>query len=375
MHPIDRLSSSALSYSSIINSRDETPSSGLYSQERLETRMQRIMQSSFKAQINDYRHFRQYGMGDIVVLVGTSTAGKTSIIQALKKLESDRVEDGGDLRGLAIDLKNIKKHSHEEVKILEKVFKEPFDIAKAVFSPERAWKADISSQEKTEAEAAIERIRLKRGSFSVQEQEEDRASYENLELEMFDDAFEYSRRGGKMIFDVLSIDTLAKHVIARNFDGPLRVVLTYCPFHILSSRMEKRNQEAQESGEFSNQRIGAFPLGQFGEIYSQRKENQAAFESLTRDQVTKAFNDNFDKGIEAARGEGHSMPPQEQIEKDKERLRSDLLKKLGFKEGIDQVEIAPKRQQLYDLILDSSKMLPEESAKLIHKGTDQRYMK
>lgn len=351
--------------------------SHLHMQESMKARMQSVMDESFKAQFRDYNHFRQYGMGDIVVLVGTSTAGKTSIIQAIKQLEPNRIEDGCDLRGLAIALKVLTKYHPNEIEILRKLMKTPLDIPKAVGSKERSWKTEITSQEKIEAEEAIQRIKKTEDAFSSKEKENIHRAFQNMELEMFDDAFEYSRRGGNIIFDVLNIDVLAKHVLMRNFDGPMRVVLTYCPFNVLSSRMEQRNKEAVESGELSNQRIGEFPLMQFSEIYTQKEKGQTSFERLTREQVTKAFNENFDKGTEAnretARIEGRKFPSEKEILKEKAKTLADFLANLGFKDGIEVVEVAPKKQQFYHLCINSSKLLPTESAKIIHGGTYQRY--
>lgn len=332
-----------------------------------------VMRRSFEAQFRDYNHFHQYGMGDIVVLVGTSTAGKTSIIQAIKQLESDRLEDGADLRYYATDLKVMTKYNPSEIEILRKVMKTQLDVSKAVGSTERSWKIGVSLEEKSEAEDAIQRIKKTRDSFSAKEKEDIQNSFQNMELEMFDDAFEYSRRGGNIIFDLLNIDVLAKHVLMRNFDGPMRGVLIYCPFHVLSSRMEQRNKEAVERGELSNQRIGTFPLMQFSRMYTQKEKGQVAFERLTRKQVTKAFNENIDKGIEAARIEGRKLPSAEQLAIDKKELLAEFLANLGFKEGVDVVKVAPKNQQFYNLFINSSKLLPNESAKIIHSGTHLRY--
>ena len=370
MSSVDNNSLSVVPYVSKSSAMEQ---SRLYMQESLKARMQSVMDDSFKAQFRDYNHFHQYGMGDIIVLVGTSTAGKTSIIQAIKRLESDRLEDGGDLRCLAIDLKVMTKYNPNEIEILSKLMKTPLDIPKAVGSKERSWKPGITSQEKIEAEEAIQRIKKTGDAFSSKEKEDIDGSFRNMELEMFDDAFEHSRRGGNIIFDVLNIDVLARHLLTRNFNGPIRAVLTYCPFHVLSSRMEKRNKEAVESGDLSNQRIGEFPLMQFSEIYTQKEKGQVTFERLTRKQVTKAFDENFDKGIEAARIEGRKLPSTEQLVIDKKKLRDDFLANLGFKEGVDVVEVAPKNQQFYKLFINSSKLLPAESATIIHSGTYRRY--
>jgi len=341
------------------------------------SQLQKIIDNSFQTQFKDYAHFGQYGMGDLVVLVGTSTAGKTSIIRALKELESNRIEDGVDLRFFATALKIIIQYNPNEVEILRKVMKTPFDIPHAVHIDQRSWKTGISIEDKMEAEKAIKQIQKTHASFSEKEFENIDNLNRNIELEMFDDVLESTRRGKNIIFDVLNTDALAKHILMRNFNGPMRVVLTYCPFKVLSSRMERRNTEAVASGELHNQRIGDFPLRQFSEVYTKKEKGQRTFERLTRDQVIRAFDENFDKGI-AARHErdlsnGRVPKSPEEILREKEERRDTFLNNLGFKEGVDAVEVSPKNQDFYDFVVDSSRLTAEESAEIIHKGTYQRY--
>ncbi len=353
----------------------------LYVQEEcLKTRTRNVVEDSLKTQFRDYKHFHQYGMGDIVVLVGTSTAGKTSIIKALKGLEPDRLEDGCDLRYDFAHLKIMTKHNLNEVRVLGEFMKEPLDISKAVDSRERSWKTGVSLEQIGEAEEAIERIKIRTNAFSLEEEEEARNSYDNVELEMFNDAFELSRSGRNVIFDALDINVFAQHVLNRDFDGPIRNILIYCPFHILSSRMEIRNKEANETGELSNQRIGEFPLTQFSELYTQKGTRQITFERLTRSQVTQTFDENYDKRVEADRKRveadrksGKKLPSDTQLLIHKKILRAECLTKLGFRNGIDEVEVAPKNQRLYHLILDSSRLPPTASAEIIHRGTYHRY--
>ena len=335
--------------------------------------MQNELISSIKAHLSDYSHFHKYWMGDIVVLVGTSTAGKTSIIHALKQLESNRLEDGGDLRGSQDELKALKSHNPEEIRILLSIMNEPCDVPFAIFSEQRSWKPEITSVEKQEAEKCIKIIKEKIKSLTTAEDKIIGNIFKNRNEKMFDDAFEYSRRGGNIIFDVLNIDELKSHALMRKFDGPMRVVLVYCPFHILSSRMEKRNQDAIVSGKLGNQRIGAFPLVQFSQIYSQRNAGQIGIELLTREQVTKSFDENFDNKVALDRLKGNKLPSDEQILIDKETMRREFLANLGFEDGIDAVEVTPKNQEFYSLFINSSVQRPEDSAELIHQGTYRRY--
>lgn len=328
----------------------------------LEKRLNSLMQSSFQAQFADHQHFNQSGMGNIIVLVGTSTAGKTSIIKALKKFDPARVEDGGDIRANKLELKIIKQYCPEDYAILKKALKKSLDIPNAVHSKERSWKPGVSAAEILKAEEAIERIRKNLDTPEMQK------PFENMEQEMFDHAFDYCRRGGKIVFDVLNIDALAGHILMRNFKGPMTIVLTFCPLKELSSRMEKRNAEAEASGELGNQRVGAFPLEQFSELFTQKVQGQPVLERISKAQAIKAYDENFEKGIKAARHNGRQLPPVEQIAIDKKRFIKIFLEKLGFKGDADVVEVSPRQQELYNLFIDTSKLKPEVSAKLILHG-------
>lgn len=322
-----------------------------------------FMEKSFKAQFADYQYFHRHCMGDIVVLVGTSTAGKTSIIKALRQIEPDRIEDGVDLRCDAIFLEYFKKHCPDEVAMLENVI-ESSDIAKAVLSPDRPWKMTASCPEKVDAEVVIQRIKKVVDSAP---EAEIHALFQNREPQMFDEAFERSRRGGSIIFDVLNVDAVASHALMRNFSGPMRMVLVYCPFYMLSSRMEKRNKEAEESGNLMNQRMGEFPLVQFSQIYTRKDSSQRTLEVITRKQATKAFNENFDKGIIGARSSGKTLPSEEQILRDKAKFRQFFLTDLGFVDDLDKVEIAPRNQHFYHFFLNSGILSATESAKILHE--------
>lgn len=322
-----------------------------------------FMEKSFKAQIADYRYFHRHWMGDIIVLVGTSTAGKTSIIKALKQMEPDRVEDGGDLRQDVAAVKHFRNNFPEEVAMLEKVM-DSLDIIKAVFSPSRSWKLGVSHQEKMESEVAIQRIQALVDSESTEEIEA-LSVFHNLDQQMFDDAFERSRQGGSTIFDVLYVEEVTSHAQMRNFDGPMRVVSVYCPFYLLSSRMERRNKEARESGNLMNQRVGEFPLKQFSQVYTRRNEGQRALEVITLAQATHAFNENFDQRIIDHRQRGRELRSDKEIHAEKVKFRRCFLRDLGFTANVDRVEIAPRNPHLYHLLLNSGNLTPEASAKIL----------
>ncbi|WPY00138.1 Putative P-loop containing nucleoside triphosphate hydrolase [Candidatus Trichorickettsia mobilis] len=58
-----------------------------------------LMESSFQAQLAEFHYFPCYvGKGDFILIAGTSTVGKSSIVKGLKELEPDRFEEDLDLR-------------------------------------------------------------------------------------------------------------------------------------------------------------------------------------------------------------------------------------------------------------------------------------
>ncbi len=331
-----------------------------------------VLDSSFQAQLRDYKNFKQCGLGgDIVILIGTSTAGKTSIIKALKELEPDRLEDGVDIRNqtkpYVIFLKLLKQYSPDEVEILSNLIADPLDvnIADAINDKEtcgvvkeRSWKIGISDEEKMKGDEAIQRIIVRIESRTDEEKINHKNAFKNIRTEMFDDAFEHSRRGENVILDVLNIDLLAQQVLNRNFNGPLRAILAFCPLHELSSRMGQRNKEAAKSGDLGNQRVGVFPLEQFSELYTQKEEGQTTLEKLKRKEVTESFEENYAKGVKA------NLLKLE----NKDEALAVFLNNLGFKEGVDEVEIAPRNQKFYHAIMDT-RSSAKDIVKEISKGT------
>jgi hypothetical protein len=336
---------------------------------RQEARMQEIMARSLKSHFADFNAFHSFGKGDIVVLVGTSTAGKSSIIRGLRKLEPDRLEDGGDIRC-----------DHEWAKGLAKAFPREFKIAAqalnfaeivhAVHCGSRQWKKGVPKQIKEAAEEAIQTIKKALDEAqSSKEEAVDLPPFEEVIHNMYDTAISASLQGRKIIFDLLHAEEFAQHMLMRNFHAPMRVVLTYCPFSTLSARMEKRNRDAVESGDLENQRVGTFPLMQFGQLYTQVENGEIPLETVTRSQVIKIFDENFDLRTEQAKLKGDPLPSDEEIQEDKEQQRQDLLKMLGFKNmSVSKVDIGPKHRRLYDMIVDTRNS-SAEIAKMLHEGT------
>ena len=53
-----------------------------------------FMKKSFQAQVADYQNFCRSWSGSVVVLVGGSSAGKSTIVNALKNFDKGMLEEG-----------------------------------------------------------------------------------------------------------------------------------------------------------------------------------------------------------------------------------------------------------------------------------------
>lgn len=206
-----------------------------------------VMKSSFEAQFADYRHFHRHWMGTVTVLVGTSTAGKTSIVEALKQANSNLIEDGLDLREVSTFLKLFKKHSPDAVTALAEKM-ELLSIYEAVFTQKRSWKPATSDSEKIDAESDIQKIKK---TFDSLPNKEINALFENMEFEMFDKAFERSYQGLSSVFDIVRIDNFVRHRMMKTSTCPLKVAIfvinesVYFPLRNLASCIRKRNRKSK----------------------------------------------------------------------------------------------------------------------------------
>lgn len=328
-----------------------------------------VFDSSISRESKEYHHFGKYSLGDIVVLVGTSTSGKSSIIQALKALEPERLEDGFDLRYFNKHLDSFKKYCLRDVEIVGRVLKDLVDIPKAVLYGERNWKVGILPFDKIQAEKAIARIKNKIDSLPGEEKAAVQHSFKHMEKEMFEGVLERSYRGGSSVFDVTDAEPFIEHAKQRKYNAAIRIMLIYCPFVALSSRMDDRNAKAFISGDFSNQRVGTFPLEQFSTLYGKKTKRQKTLEVIDRSWAKRVFHTKYDEELEQAKKDGESHLPEDLQREDKKKLTKIFLKNLGFEKGEYTVEVAPKNPHLYTSVIDSFELEPRESAEIIHRGT------
>jgi hypothetical protein len=233
--------------------------------------------------------------GDVIVLAGTSTAGKSSIVAALKKIDPTLIEEDLDLRN--------------DTQILPSA---------------------------------------------------------NAQQEMMDDVIKHSLLGKRVIVHVDQAYKFLNHLLEKNVEVPVTTVLAFCPFHELSQRLIERNRKAQApGGNPQNLRDPLMPIDNFANLYTQTKTAGQGLETITRDRAIEIHDHHFDKMIAYIKKIGRDLPPEEEIPNDKIESLQNFLSKLGFKEGLDSVEVEPRNKEDYNFIFDTHKYSEQVGSEMI----------
>lgn len=323
---------------------------------------ERILAHSFAVQFKDYQTFHHFGKGDVIVLLGTSTAGKSSLIKSLREIEPKRIEHGIDLASRLEALNYLENNYKEEYEFLQSVLqpkKDGMNILYAIFNRSFYFKENVSENDKAHAQKL---------AMKLSEQIDKNINKPLIDCKMLDEVVEFSMCGKSSVFDIIEIESVFRHIINRRFHAPIRIALVYCPFHLLSERIAERNKKALEGKHFEEVRAGVFPLLQYAKLFRPKeKDNEIVIETITRKMVEEAFEKNFAIGVEYM----EKMDPEElkkrDLKKEHHEKKSDLLQAFGFtKPGIQEVELTPRFKR-YDYLIDTSKATPEEAAKVFKK--------
>lgn len=319
------------------------------------------------------------GKASIILLYGTSTAGKTTICKELQKQDSEKspldrlhwVIDGQDL---ALDrmieaatqfcINEIKKSKDSQPIFdeVQKVFTD-VNIAKAIFfSNIMLGDQELSFMKDESIEvfrAHLDEIYVKispqkQHLFSKNDMENIRAlaiqhsevfkkyhflNPDEQEADMFNRAIENSKKGIPTIIDVVPgrddslIDRFFAHLIKSDYSCPTHIALVHCPLNVLTERMTERNKKAIENDSPEDIRDKTFPFHQYAQIFVIPKdEGQRIIGTVNREDIVNAVG-KFSKEL---------VKPASPSEADK------IMDMLGFpKEGNDN-EFRITAREYYD---------------------------
>ncbi len=262
---------------------------------------------------------KNHGKATITLLLGTSSAGKGTIIKELKRQdellpEGDRLgwqEDGLDLavRRRAKYFKTIEEgEDKNSLADLMKSFNEP-EIAGAIFLGKlKVGDRDVSLTERDAYESIKEQEGLDvdkyseknmhylqelAGKYHAQFQEMEKPGpNDNLMEVIFDQAIENSKQGRPTVLDLVPLgdyDVVAefnKHMESRNFSCPSVIAVAHCDVSKIVEHMDSRNA----TGDAEEARDGFFPLNQYGEMYHEAKEGERVVGELAIDDILDAAN-------------------------------------------------------------------------------------
>jgi hypothetical protein len=313
--------------------------------------------------------------GHITLLVGTSTAGKSSIIDRYRKKSPGAIEEGIDITVYRSILNQIRKQCPLELRLVQEALgpnASDVDVCNIIFSPNvlPKYKEGCTANE---IQKALKAARIINQSAKIVE--------EDINTILLENVLSNSVRGKATIFDHIEVEAVFQRIMKLPVQLPLRFALVYCPFHVLSERMDQRNTKAVAEGKPNELRRGPFPFFQFAKIFGpKQKEDDIVLETLHRDVVMTDCRKQFRDDIENKKKEDpesysaylgrlqeafHLTDEAALLQKEEESVVDELLKKLGFtSEAVQTVEITP-RYKMYHLLLDSRRSAEQSAQALL----------
>jgi hypothetical protein len=333
-----------------------------------------MLQRSMELQRKETNLFSQR-KGHITLLVGTSTAGKSSIIDRYKKMAPGAIEEGVDITVNRSMLAQIRKQFPLELSLLQKALgpnAADVDVCNTIFSPNASprYKEGCIAEEIQKSEEAARTIQQK--AIIVNE---------DIDTLLLEYVLNNSVRGKASIFDHIRVDAIFQQIMKIPVQLPLTFALVYCPFHTLSERMDQRNAKAVAEGKPHEMRRGTFPFFQFAKIFGpKQKEDDIVLETLHREIVIADCRKQFLSELENSKkedpeayraylgilqGEFHLTDEATLLQKEEERFVNNLLNNLGFtSESVQTVEITP-RYNFHHILLDSRQSAEQSTRSLL----------
>lgn len=315
---------------------------------------------SLALQIQEAHLFRP---ADILVLCGSSTAGKSSIISALRRSDPNLLESGGDLVSLQLFFNFLEKQNivpRNDYLFLKSVLtprKNNLQILDAIASNHYTFKEGISIADKERAMQIAGRLKEALDPYM---RDEVGPKHETI---MLDQVLTASLNGKASVFDVIRMDALFQHIINK---APLKTAFVYCPVHTLMDRIAERNRQAHERNEVNEIRNEISPLEQYAKLV-RKKENDddIVIDTVTRQQLVQYQEVSFNKWVQ----EQQQLDPEALRKLDLGKMcteeRDALLAAFGFTDpSIEKVELTP-RFKGYNYLIDTSQVSSEQAAQML----------
>jgi len=271
--------------------------------------------------------------GEVVLLIGTSTAGKSSIISGLIQHESRFLETGVDQAGVRILLEFFEKHHPDEMQHFKEILdiNEPgliLDMIVGGLPPTFNNKATPSDKEQFSQE--VQKMKATYDNYFPPDSDGPWAMLENM---MLDEVLLHAKSGTPVIFDA------------------------YCPFQDLSARVINRNKEAVASGNPGDVRAGVFPLEQFAALFKPKESDEdPVIQTISKKDAEEAVGTLFDLSVQFQKDHSPIRLEGKDLLKERETKIQAILSKLGFEQDDppDKVSELTPRFNGYNIIINTS---------------------
>lgn len=302
-------------------------------------------------EIQSYPCSRECGKGEIILLYGTSSAGKSTICQEISKFCPQWRINSLDQASKLYIAKVIHDLFPYEKDVILKTFTQS-DIYSIIFYGESDFRDGASIVDQKKAVKA--RLKIKQNKQLVFKN----CNIDVIEKEMFENAVQDAKAGQSTVIDTVDFLQFFSYLKYHSFNCPVRYGLVYCPFSKLRERISRRNQNLK----LVERRYGVHPFFQFSEFYENTRDNNNFVERIYRKDVIEAYRQTFIEYIT-------NLPQKKTFDTYVTSLNDEkkLLKKLGFDcESTFYVNIKPRFY--HDYFLNTYEKTPQECANLIIQG-------
>lgn len=318
----------------------------------------RIFRESMQLQKFEAQNLKQFSHKHIVMLFGTSTAGKTSLMQRVLSQNPSWFETGVDACWESYEGAIIQKHAPDQFKRMVLAIT-PEDIAWSI-PPNKSPRI----KEGTPPEVVQEALKALN---EVREKQEitPEMIMDDFLTRLYESVKKHSLLGSSVIFEVIEPTSFLTYLLSQNFSAPIKIGLVYCPFAELATRVIKRNIEAQSAqGDKRNARRVLKPLFDFAYLYEPAKPGDLVLETLTREKVEAVFEASFRYILDWLKDRPKRR---EFVNKLREETKEKLLKGLGFGDPtVTEVHMTPKFKRFH-FLFNTSVMRSSECAATIRQ--------
>lgn len=248
---------------------------------------QEAMVHSFRMMIYSSKAFMQFGDGHIVLLFGSSSAGKSSLCREFLNISPNWVCDGNDKSS-----KRLLKQVCQDITLFKDTFPSRYQFLSTHFDDHLISQAltqgndVLFTGEDALAPNTIKQIQTMLDDVSLIE--ELCLSMENILIaqeDMFEQAMRRSKQGINVILDTLDFENFMRFRAKRNFSCPFQAVFVFCPLTILDQRVEDRNQKAFAMNNPDDYRLDLFPFLTYSSFVRRAKAGDQIIDSVPSGQL------------------------------------------------------------------------------------------